>query len=307
MNKKRHHHHTSGKRHHHRKKHLGLKIFLGIVFLLLVVAGAVGYSVYSSVNSTFKSSYEKMPLTTATDLKKSNAFTTLLIETGTLNNQKACFATVLTATNKATNQATFLNIPVSDVLPNQETINSIYASGGEKGVIQYVKSTFGVDINKVVNVNIDKIGTFIEATGGISLQNPKAFVSNGYEFKQGTIHLVTAEQVQAYISKVDHSDINAAITRIQNVSMGLYSNLQEVAHVKKIKSVNYYRQLLYAYTETVRTNIDFGEFKSIVLNYNKALQNTSKLNLHASTVNNIKVIPQSEIDSNKKLFAEALK
>ena len=58
----------------------------------------------------------------------------------------------------------------------------------------------------------------------LTMQNPKAFNAEGYEFKQGTVNLQTADQVQAYMTQIDDTDLDASITRIQNVSMELYGN-----------------------------------------------------------------------------------
>ncbi|WP_238142528.1 hypothetical protein [Weissella confusa] len=67
------------------------------------------------------------------------------------------------------------------------------------------------------------------------MKNPKAFNAEGYEFKQGTVNLQTADQVQAYMTQIDDTDLDASITRIQNVSMELYGNIQKIAHMKNLK------------------------------------------------------------------------
>ena len=86
-----------------------------------------------------------------------------------------------------------------------------------------------------------------------------------------------------------------------------FINIQKIAHTKKIQSFNYYRDILYAFSNTVKTNISFDDAKTIVMSYNKALKNTSKLNLHTTDENGAKVVSQTELDSVKTLFEKSLK
>ena len=296
------------RRHPHRKKkHPVLKVILILVVLILVAIGAIVYSMYKNVDRTFSNSYMNYPKTTQVDLKKSQPFTTLIIETGTNNSKKVAYAAVLASTNKTTKQTTFMNFPVFATLPNTKTINDIYSSEGTTGLIQSIKDLMNVSVNKVVQIDIDKMGSLIEATGGVSMQNPRAFNAEGYEFKQGTINLKTADQVQAYLTQLDDADLDASITRIQNVSMALYGNVQNIVRSKKIQNINYYRDILSAFTNMAKTNVNFDEAKTIGLNYNKALMHTSKLNLHTTDEAGKEVVSQVELDSVKALFEKTLK
>lgn len=308
MNSKSHHQSRANKhRRNHKKKHTGLKVFISLFVLLLIVISSVAFAVYRSVDSTFSNSYMNVPNTTSVDLKKSEPFTTLIIEKGSNNSKNFCYAAVLASTNAKTNQTTFMNFPVLSVLPNQKTITEVYNKSGNDGILQLIKELLNIPVNKVIQIDVDKIGSLAEATGGIVMQNPKAFNAGGYEFKQGTVNLQTAEQVQAYMTKIDDSDIDDSITRIQNVSMGIYGNIQKLPHTNNIKNIDYYHNLLDAFSNVFKTNVKFEEAKTIALNYNKALSNTSKLNLHENEQNDIKSISQTELDSVEKLFEKTMK
>ena len=273
------------RRHYRKKKHTVLKV-ISIIFVLVIIAVAsIAYVAYRNVESTFSTSYENFPKTTSIDLKKSKTFTTLIIATGKNNSKNSAYAT----------------------MPNQKTITEVYNTNGDDGIFQMVKDLLNVSINKVIQIDVNKMGSLVQATGGITMQNPKAFNAEGYEFKQGTVNLQTADQVQAYMTQIDDTDLDASITRIQNVSMELYGNIQKIAHMKKLESFNYYREILYAFSNTVKTNISFNDAKTIVMSYNKALKNTSKLNLHTTDENGAKVVSQTELDSVKTLFEKSLK
>ncbi len=291
-------------RHHKKRRHLGLKIFLSILLLIIIAVSGLAYGIYKNLEGTFNAAYVKGPQTTAVNFSKSQPFTTLLIETGTLNSKNTCLAAVVASTNVSSKQTTFVNFPVNATLPDGTTIDGTYESNGENGLLQTTQNTLGVPINKIVQVDVNKMGELIEATGGIVLQNAKTFVAGGYQFNQGTVNLSTASQVEAYVTQVDANDQNATITRIQNVSMALYNNIQKLTNKSNLTTnINYYRNILSAFSDTVKTDISFSEFKTILLNYNKALRNTSKLNLHAD--NN--VISATEITNVKQLFQKTLK
>ncbi|AYF99985.1 LCP family protein [Lactococcus allomyrinae] len=293
-------------RHHRRKKHLALKIILSVIITLILIIGAAAFGIYKNIESTFSSSYAKSSATTPINFSKSKPFTTLIIETNTVNGENSCFAAVLVATNAQTKQTTFLNFPVTATLPNQITIADSYAKGGKNAVLNDIHKSLSLPINKIVQIDIDKIGEIVEATGGITLQNPTAFVSEGYQFNRGTLHLNTTKEVQAYLSLVDKNDQQALITRIQNVSMALYGNIQKLTKAKNLSNFNYYRNILYSFSDTVKTNISFNEFKEILIHYNKALLTTSKLNLHTTKQDGNEIITNNELTTVKNLFLTSL-
>ncbi|WP_431734228.1 ArsC/Spx/MgsR family protein, partial [Lactococcus formosensis] len=47
-------------------------------------------------------------------------------------------------------------------------------------------------------INFDNMGKLVEASGGIVVQNTKAFVSKGFKFEQGSVELKKADR-NAYL------------------------------------------------------------------------------------------------------------
>ncbi|MFC4652167.1 LCP family protein [Lactococcus nasutitermitis] len=297
------------KRHHHRKhRYLGLKIFLGILAVLIIVGAGVAFGLYKSVENSFNSAYFKGPKTAAVNFKKSEPFSTLLLETGKVEGKENCVAAVVSSTNMKTRQTTFVNFPVTAELPNASVISNVYQTNGLNGVLKNVQELLGIKVNKIVQININKLGELVEATGGITIQNDETFVSSGYQFNQGTIKLSTANQVEAYLSRVNSNDEAASITRVQDVSMATYANFKQIADKHSLSSINYYRNLLDAFGDSVKTDINFNEFKEIAVNYNKALFNTNKLNLHDSKDASGKlVVSDDDLNQMKALFIKSFK
>lgn len=299
------------KKHHHynkqKRKHLGLKISLAVFLTIIIAIAAIAFGIYKNIEATFANAYIKGHSIAAVDFSKSKPFTTLILETGTTANKNNCFATVLASSNPKIKQTTFLNFPVTATLPDQTTMTETYTKGGEEAVLESVKRNLNIPVNKIVKIDINKIGEIVEATGGITLQNPKAFIASGYQFNQGSIYLSTADQVSSYLTLVNDEDQEALVTRIQDVSMAIYNNIQEMARAKKILRLNDYRSILNAFSDTVKTDISFNEFKKMALNYNSALHTTSKLNLHTTSDSGKEVVSSDELNKIKQLFNDSLK
>lgn len=287
-----------------KKKHTVLKVILGLIITLILVLAAGGFWAYSQVKSTYNKSTITAPKTTAVSLNKTTPFTTLVLETQTVNGKKEILAAVVSSTNPKTNQTTFANFPISHTLPDSSTIQQTFAESGENGVLEKTQTLLNTKINKVVYIDINNIGQLIEATGGVSIQNPKGFTSAGYKFDVGTVDLTTAEQVSAYITPMNAEDTANAIKRTQDLSMLLYANLSKIAHNKNdLLNVNQDVDILKAISSTIKTNVSFKELRVILMDYRNALTKTSKLNLHDTNG----TIPQEEMDKVKDLFNATLK
>ncbi|WEV60865.1 LCP family protein [Streptococcaceae bacterium ESL0729] len=307
MFNKQNHYSNKYRRRSYPKKHTGLKVFFSLLLLILIFLGAASFIIYRNIDAVFANSYKDFPQTTKADFKNSDAFTTLIIESGHNNSTDIAYAAVLASTNAKTKQTTFMNFPVFAIMPNQKTITEAYNTGGDTGVIQMVSDLVKLPINKVVQIDVNNMGTVVQATGGITMENPKAFNANGYKFQQGTVSLQTAEQVQAYLTQVDDADFDSSVKRIQNVSMELYGNIQKIARSKKLQNINYYRNILDALSTIIKSDISLNDAKEIALNYNKGIINTSKLNLHTVTENDTKIVTQEELDSVKNMFVQSMK
>lgn len=287
-------------------KHTVLKIILSIIVILLCVVGVISYQVYKNVDNAFSNSYVTIEKTTPVDFKKNKPFTTLLIESGTSGSKKIAYGVVLASVNPKTNQTTLMNFPVFATMPNKKSISEVYNKEGNDGIFNMVTDLLDIKINKVVQINVNNVGNIVQATGGINMQNYRAFNSNGYQFPQGTINFTTKDQISAYTNQLNSKDLNNSISRIQDVSMELYGNIKDVASVNKLHGIGYYNNLIQAFSETMKTNINFKDAKTIVLKYNKALLNTRKLNLHKQTFGTQEFITKDELNKVKEMFLNSL-
>jgi anionic cell wall polymer biosynthesis LytR-Cps2A-Psr (LCP) family protein len=73
---------------------------------------------------------------------------------------------------------------LSSLCRNAKPNNHGRNTSGNNGVLQIVKELLNISVNKV-QIDVNKMGSLVQATGGITMQNPKTFNANGYSFKQG--------------------------------------------------------------------------------------------------------------------------
>ncbi|MDR2977530.1 MAG: LCP family protein [Streptococcaceae bacterium] len=284
-----------------KKKHLGLKIFLGLVLLLVLATGAVVGKVYfdakNAIAQTQTSKFKTLPVT----LSKTTAFSTLLLGTSKVDGKDVIAASLAVSINPNTQKTTAVNIDPSKTLPDGSTLTQTYQEGGDTALQDKMQALLGLTFNKVIVFKLDGLGDFVEATGGVTLQNPKAFTAGGYKFGQGSLQLTDKKQTEAYLSLVDASDTTAMAERRRNVAMAVFENL------KKTSSVQSYQKILNAISNNTQTNLSFSDFVKIALDYRSSLS-LNKMNVHSTTdeATGTQIISQTELDSIKGQFLKTL-
>ncbi|GAB2023944.1 LCP family protein [Lactovum odontotermitis] len=289
------------KRRKHKKKHRGLKIFLGILILLILAAGAAVGKVYfdarNAISQTQTSEFKTAPVT----LSKTTPFSTLIIGTSSVDGKKVVAAALAASVNPNTKKTTVVNIDPVKVLPDGSTILQTYQSGGGTALQDKMQALLGLTFNKVIVFNLDGLGDFVEATGGISIQNPKAFTAGGFKFDQGSLKLSTNEQVKAYLSLIDASDTTAMADRRRNVAMAVFEN------IRKTPTLQNYQKILNSISDNLQTDLSFSDFVKVALDYRNSLS-LNKMNVHSTTADEsgTQVIPQTELDTVKAQFLQTL-
>lgn len=88
----------------------------------------------------------------------------------------------LAATNPRLQQTTVINLSTSAILPDKQTLLTLYNSKGEAAVIKEMEKLLQVKINKFVGRNFDQMGELVQAIGGVSIQNANEFSAQGFKF-----------------------------------------------------------------------------------------------------------------------------
>lgn len=259
-----------------KKKHRGLKIFGLIVLLVLLIGGAIFGKAYFDVKNVMVKSYQTIDRKTTAklpSLKEKSSFSFLFLG---VNDKTANDVLVLTV-NPKKNKTTVISLNRNIYLPSESTtLKELYGIKGAAGEIDALQTLLGVDIPRYMTFDMRGLGDFVEAVGGVQVQNDTHFVSSGFEFKPGTLSLKKTDEVKAYLTKVgDDADKAEAdlIDREQTVLIAI------IPKMKSANTVVNYKKFVNAFGDNVKTDFVFGNIKALGLNYNGVLGNITKENL----------------------------
>lgn len=257
-------------------KHSVLKKLVLLVLLIVIVSIALLTKVYYDVKNVANKSYQ--PITRQTtaqlpNLKDKSPVTFLFMG---LNGKVANDILVLTM-NPKQNKTTVINLNRDIFLTSEgTTLKELYGSKGVSGEIDAVQTLLGTKISRYMTFDLVGLGDFVEAVGGINVQNTIHFNSDGFEFKPGTLNLKKSDEVKAYLNKIGNDAMNAEDMLIEREQSVL------IAVVPKMKSVNTvlkYKTFLNAFGNHVKTDFLFDNLKQLGISYNGVLGNISKQNV----------------------------
>ena len=178
------------KRGNKKKKRKVLKIFLFVLLFFIIILGAVGGKVYFDLKTAVTKAYVNPPTQmTSISLKKKEPFTTAILGISKIDGKDVLVSANLAATNPRLQQTTVINLSTSAILPDKQTLLTLYNSKGEAAVIKEMEKLLQVKINKFVGRNFDQMGELVQAIGGVSIQNANEFSAQGFKFPQGTVAL----------------------------------------------------------------------------------------------------------------------
>ncbi|GFH40291.1 LCP family protein [Lactococcus insecticola] len=262
-----------------KKKHKGLKIFGWIVLVLVLIGGAIGGKAYLDVKKASDKAYQEVNRKTVAklpSLKAKSPFSFLFLG---VNGKTANDVLVLTV-NPKQNKTTVISLKRDIYLTSEKTtLKNLYGTKGVAGEIDALQTLLGVSIPRYVQFDMRGLGDFVEAVGGVEVANDTEFISNGYQFKKGTLSLHKSDEVKAFLTKVTGGDVDdekadaALIEREQAVLMAV------IPKMKSVKTVLKYNQFVSAFGDNVKTDLVFGNLKALALNYNGVLGNITKENL----------------------------
>ena len=178
-----------------KKKHRGLKIFGLIVLLIALIGGAIGGKGYLDVKKASEKSYQPIDRKTSAklpSLKSKSPFSFLFLG---VNGKTANDILVLTV-NPKQNKTTVVSLNRNIYLQSEATtLKELYGTKGTAGEVDALQTLLGVEIPRYMTFDMRGLGDFVEAVGGVDVQNDTNFISSGYEFKPGTLNLKKVDEV----------------------------------------------------------------------------------------------------------------
>lgn len=288
-----------------KKKRPTLKIILAVLLFLVLLIGAVGGKVYFDVKTAVTKAYVNPPTQmTSVSLKMREAFTTAILGISKIDGKDVLVSADMAAMNPRLQQTTVINLSTSALLPDNQSLLTLYNSGGEAAVIKEMENLLQVKTNKFIRIDLDQMGELVQAIGGVSIQNANEFTAQGFKFPQGTVALNNTKEVAAYFTRLNTGDTKKAFARQQEVVMAVIGKLKS-----PLLLIRHYGQILTVFPKVFKTTFNFGNVKALALNYHGAIS-IKKINIHSSKVagqSEVTAISQANLDLAKEQFQESLK
>lgn len=271
-----------GKRKRKHKKRLALRIFLGVLAVLILTGGSYAYSVYRNLNKTTDTIYTPVETQAVrgagVDLTQQTPISILLmgIDNGTEDRTEAGRSdTMIVATvNPKTQTTTLVSIPrdtFSEIVGNDsyDKINHAYWFGGAEMAINTVQKLLGIPIDYYISVNMEGLQQLVDAVGGISVSSPKAFTSGNYTFVEG-LNEMDGSAALAY-SRMRKDDPNQDTGRQDRQRLVIESIIKKAASTDILLN---YQDILLSLSANVETNLQMSDYLALQQNgYVSAVSN----------------------------------
>ncbi|MFC4811418.1 LCP family protein [Paenibacillus sp. GCM10023250] len=143
-----------------------------------------------------------------------------------------------------------------------DKINHAYAFGGVAMSMATVENFIDFPIDYYIKVNMQGFAKLIDLVGGVEVDNPFAFDYSGHHFEQGRLSL-NGDEALLY-SRMRYDDPRGDLgrnTRQRDILQAIMKNSLSISSVTHIHS------MLGQLGDSVKTNMNFDEMKSFVLDY----------------------------------------
>lgn len=276
------------------KKRKGLKIFLGVVIVLLAVFGLFIWKVYSDVTGTTDKIYKDVAdkeevRNKPVNVDKSEAFSILMlgVDTGDLGRtEQGRSDTIMVMTiNPKTNESKIVSIPrdtYTEIVGKgtMDKINHAYAFGGTSMSMNTVQKLLNIPIDYYVEVNMQGIKDIVDAVGGIQVTSPLSFSIEGYTFTQGQTEKLDGAAALAY-SRMRYEDPDGDYGRQGRQRQVLEAIVKKAATFSTIAN---YQSVLGTMENNMQTNLAFADMVDIFSKYRSAAGNIEQVQLEGEGV-----------------------
>jgi polyisoprenyl-teichoic acid--peptidoglycan teichoic acid transferase len=147
-----------------------------------------------------------------------------------------------------------------------DKINHAYAFGGVPMTVATVEQLFKVPVHYYVKTNMNGFVSMIDALNGIEVENRLAFADDGISFPKGKVALQGREAL-VYV-RMRKQDPDGDFGRMQRQRQVLQAILNKSA---QLDSAGHWMDLLAQVKENIRTNLQFDDWKQLMLHYRTQL------------------------------------
>ncbi len=276
-----------GSRVKRRKKKSKKFLWISIIGLILLLIGL--YMVYQ-VSSTFSTMHN--PLTKDIDQERDKELKQILKDHESINllllgvderpgDKGRSDTMILMSLNPNTDSTLMLSIP-RDTYVNipgrgMDKINHAYAFGDVELSIQTVEEAFDVPVHFYAKVNMEGFKEGIDAIGGVTVQNDRAFTQGEHHFPEGSIHL-NGDQALNFI-RMRKNDPQGDLGRNKRQRMVIEAAMSEAASLSNITKIG---SILNILGDNVETDVTMGRLQTLFFNYRNTRKNIDTIEINGS-------------------------
>ncbi|ALX50337.1 LCP family protein [Lentibacillus amyloliquefaciens] len=262
----------------------------GFLLLLLIIVGIGLIYIYDKVSDTAETMHEPLDrdnnperqqeINEAFDEQKSLNILLLGVDERT-NDDGRSDTMILLSVNPNVKTIKMLSIPRDTRVripgEGEDKINHAYAFGGVELSIQTVEEMLGLSVHFYAKVNMEGFHQGIDALGGVTLSNERAFSQGGYDFPTGEIHL-NGDEALSY-TRMRKGDPRGDIGRNERQRNVIQAAINEAASFSSVTKVT---NILDIIGDNVKTDLDFEQMRTLFTDYRQARESIDSMELSGS-------------------------
>ncbi|SDQ24718.1 LCP family glycopolymer transferase [Virgibacillus salinus] len=291
----------------------------GVIVALLLIVGTYLFYIYDKVGDTVDVMHEPLARDENPDrqkelnslFNKNNSINILLLGVDERENDKGRSDTmILMSLNPQINSMKMLSIPRDTYvdIPDRgmDKINHAYAFGGVGLSVQTVENNFDVPIHFYVKVNMEGFKQGIDALGGVTITNDRAFSQGGVDFPTGEINL-NGEEALKYI-RMRKGDPRGDIGRNERQRSVIKAAIGEAASFSSITKIT---DILGILGGNVKTDLNMDQMQTLFSDYRQTRNNIDTMEISGSgqMIENIwyYIVPDEEMNRVQTEIQEHMK
>ncbi|MGX9134520.1 LCP family glycopolymer transferase [Rummeliibacillus sp. JY-2-4R] len=275
---------SEGRRRYKKKKKIVWKWIVGIAALLALTLSGFLYAVYSNLTASMKEAHvninrdQSKHRANQVSFDKRDPFSILLLGVDGREGEIGRSDTIIVLTvNPNTKSTKMLSIPrdtYTEIVGNNtfDKLNHAYVFGGIKMSMDSVEKLLNIPIDYVGEINMDGFSDMIDAVGGITVDSPRDFEQNGYQFHKGENRL-DGKGALAYVRN-RHDDPEGDFGRQKRQRQLISGIIQEAGTVDSLFN---YKDIFNSLGKNVQTNLTFSEMMKLLQNYKDSISNIDQL------------------------------
>ncbi|MFP7171612.1 LCP family protein [Terribacillus sp. FSL K6-0262] len=299
-----------GRKERRKKKRTWLKVTLSIIAVLIIAVAATGIyaanKAKSTVNTMQKDTVAIDKKQSETKVKDKEKLNILLLGVDEREDDAGrSDALMVMSLDPANDSMKLISIPRdtrTEIVGHGTTdkINHAYAFGGVDMTIDTVENFLGTDMDYFAEMNMEGLSDFVDAVGGITVNNQldwidEGYYKKGYHYAQGEIQL-DGPQAMGYV-RMRHLDPDGDFGRNARQRQVIQAVIDKGASINSVSKID---DILSALGDNVQTNMDFSTMTDLFKNYRNVRQNSENYQMQGSgtTIDGIYYyeIAQDEID-----------